>query len=63
MSPDAIDPRDEVFALDEAAAFVRLSPDTLQRSDCPRARVGRRVLFRRSQLLAYIAQREGRDAA
>lgn len=50
-----IDLRDEVFDLKEAAGFVKMSPDWLERSDVPRARMGRRILFMRSELLAYVA--------
>jgi predicted DNA-binding transcriptional regulator AlpA len=48
---------DEVFEFDEAAAFLKVSRSWLEHSDVPRARLGRRVVFLRSQLLAYVAAR------
>ncbi len=46
---------DEVYDVKEAAAFLRMSEDWLERSDVPRARMGRRILFLKSELLAYVA--------
>ena len=53
---------DEILELDEAAQFMRVSPSWLAASDVPRASLGRdgkrgRVLFLRSQLIAYVASR------
>jgi predicted DNA-binding transcriptional regulator AlpA len=48
---------DEVFEFDEAAEFLRVSKSWLEHSDVPRAKLGRRVVFLRSQLLAYVALR------
>lgn len=48
MTPD-------VMTLEEAAAYVRLHPQTLRRSTCPRSKIGGRLLFERAVLLAWIA--------
>lgn len=48
---------DEVFDIEEAAEFIRVSRSMLERSDVPRAKFGTRVLFLRSQLLAAVAVR------
>lgn len=56
-NPRALDLGDEVFDVDEAARFIRMSPDWLERSDVPRARLGRRIVFLKSELLAYVACR------
>lgn len=53
--PKQIHLDDQVFELKEAAAFIRMSPDWLERSDVPRSRMGRRILFLKSELLAYVA--------
>lgn len=53
MRPDLAD---EVFGLEEAAKFIRMSPEWLERSDIPRARLGRRIVFLKSQLLAYVTK-------
>jgi len=58
-----LDIRDEVFDLKTAAAFACVSSDWLSRSDCPRAHLGRRIVFRRSVLLAFIAARESHQLA
>ena len=52
--PTKLDMADEVFGLDEAAKFIRVSREWLERSDIPRARLGRRIVFLKSQLLAYV---------
>ena len=56
--PKELDVRDEIYELDEAATFIRMSPEWLARSDAPRSKLGRRILFRRSQLLAFVAAHE-----
>jgi len=48
---------DEIYELREAAAFIRMSADWLEKSDVPRARMGRRIVFLRSELLAYVNAR------
>jgi len=57
QAPQVIHLADEVWTLEEAAAFCRLSPDTLRRSDCPRARVNTRVVYLKSQCLLWIQLR------
>lgn len=52
-----VDLHDEVLEVKEAAAFIRMSEEWLERSDVPRAKLGRRVLFLRSELLAYVKAR------
>jgi hypothetical protein len=54
--PTKPDLADEVFGLEEAAKFIRMSPEWLERSDIPRARLGRRIVFLKSQLLAYVTK-------
>lgn len=58
MSMAEIDPRDEVFNLEQAAEFLRISPTALRQSDVPRSKFGTRVLFLRSKLLRYVADHE-----
>lgn len=48
---------DQVYDLKKAAEFICMSPDWLEGSDVPRARLGRRVVFLRSELLAYVTAR------
>jgi hypothetical protein len=57
------DIRDQVLDLKMAAAFLCVSPDWLARSDCPRAHLGRRIVFRRSVLLAFVTGRETHQLA
>lgn len=38
------------LTLDEAAAYLRMSPRWLEASDCPRIKLGRRVLWDRVEL-------------
>jgi hypothetical protein len=46
---------DEIFNMEDAAAFFgKASASWLQRSDIPRAKIGGRVVFLRSQLIAYV---------
>lgn len=44
----------EVLTLAEAAEFLRATPDWLQRSTCPRARIGGKVFWLRSVCLAWV---------
>lgn len=44
---------DDIMTVDEAARYLRVSVSWLWKSDVPRVRFGRRVLWLRSQLLAY----------
>jgi hypothetical protein len=53
----------EVMTLEEAAAFVRLHPQTLRRSTCPRSKIGGRLLFERAQLLAWVAAHRSHELA
>lgn len=43
-----------ILTLDEAAALVRVSPRWLQRSRCPRIRVGGFTRYDRVELLAWF---------
>lgn len=52
-----------VMALEEAADFVRLHPQTLRRSTCPRSKIGGRLLFERDVLLAWIAAHRSHNLA
>lgn len=47
----------EVMTIEEAADFMRMSVSWLQESDVPRATLGRRIVFLRSQCLLYIEKR------
>lgn len=48
-------PIDDVpMSLDEAAVFVDWSPNKLEMSNAPRAKIGNRVVFLRSQLILFI---------
>jgi hypothetical protein len=48
---------DEVLDFDGAVEFMKVSRSWLERSDVPRSKLGGRVVFLRSQLLAYVARR------
>lgn len=48
---------DQVLDVEGACAFLKVSESWLRRSDVPRAKLGGRVVFLRSQLLAYVARR------
>lgn len=52
-TPDARD----IMNADEAADFLRVSVSWLWRSDVPRVRLGRRVVFLRAALLLYAERR------
>ena len=65
MSADTllVDPRDEIFDLEEAAKFCRMSASNLERSDAPVAGMVRegatkgRKLYLRTQLLLWVLTR------
>lgn len=44
----------DVMDIEGAAAYLKVSRDWLHRSDIPRARLGRRIVFLRSELLTYV---------
>lgn len=48
----ATDP-DRLLTIAEAAAIIRIHPITLRKSDCPRMKIGARVLFERPAVLAW----------
>lgn len=50
--PDALAP---VMTLEEAAAALRLHPQTLRRSTCPRSKLGNKLRFERDVVLAWVA--------
>lgn len=54
-----MDANSELLDRREASAFLKISDRTLDRlSDLPRIKIGgRRVVFRRSDLLAYVDRR------
>lgn len=52
-----VDLNDEIYELAEASVVIKMSPKWLEQSDVPRARLGRRVVFLKSELLAYVAAR------
>lgn len=43
-----------ILTLEEAAALLKVTPDWLQRSTCPRARIGGKVLYVRDVCLAWV---------
>lgn len=43
-----------ILTVEEAAALLRVTPDWLQRSTCPRARIGGKVLYDRTVCLAWV---------
>ena len=43
-----------ILTLDEAAALLRVTPDWLQRSTCPRLRVGGKVRWDRDMCIAWF---------
>ncbi|MBX9857401.1 MAG: hypothetical protein K2Y26_17860 [Gemmatimonadaceae bacterium] len=47
-------PDSPILLLDEAAALLRVEPDWLQRSTCPRARIGGVVRYDRETCLAWM---------
>jgi hypothetical protein len=44
---------DPILTLTEAAQLLRMHPETLRRSQCPRIRNGRRITFDREIVLAW----------
>lgn len=55
---EPLDLNDEVLDMKEAADFLgNVSESWLRRSDVPRARIGTRVVFLKSQLILYAAVR------
>ena len=56
-SATPVDTHDEIMDLGEAAKFMRVSESWLRRSDVPRSKLGARVVFVRSQLVAYVSVR------
>ena len=52
-----------VFSLEEAAEFLRLHPQTLRRSTCPRSKIGNRLLFERDVMLAWVAAHRSHNLA
>lgn len=53
----------EIMALDEAAAFLRMHPQTLRRSQCPRSKLGGRIVFERDILLAWVRAHRSHNLA
>lgn len=47
----------------EAAQYIGMSPSWLARSDVPRVRLGRRVLYLRADLDAFLVQRRSHGSA
>jgi predicted DNA-binding transcriptional regulator AlpA len=53
----------EVMTLEEAAELVRMHPQTLRRSTCPRSKIGGRLRFLRSVVLEWIAAHQSHQLA
>ena len=51
------------LSLVEAAHYLSVSADWLARSDCPRVRLGRRIVFRVVDLDAFLKARSTHAAA
>lgn len=47
----------EFLNLPEAAAFLRVGREWLRSSDCPRVRLGRRIVFYRDDLVEFALNR------
>lgn len=47
----------DFMRLDEAAEYLRISPDFLRKSDCPRCRLGSIPIFYREDLRAFALAR------
>lgn len=43
-----------ILTLEEAAALLRTTPDWLQRSTCPRAKIGGKVFYVRDVCLQWV---------
>jgi hypothetical protein len=54
---------DDILDLAAAAAFVKLHPQTLRKSTCPRSKIGGRLLFERHILLAWVASHRSHELA
>jgi hypothetical protein len=54
---------DAIMTLDEAAAFCKLHPQTLRRSQCPRSKLGGRILFERAVILQWVAAHRSHELA
>lgn len=62
--PDHYDPAAEVFDLECAAWFCgAMSPESLRKSTCPRSKRCGRLLFERSQILAWLAATRSHNLA
>ncbi len=62
--PDGYDVNASVFDLECAAWFCgRMSPETLRKSTCPRSKRCGRLLFERTQILAWIASTRSHNLA
>jgi predicted DNA-binding transcriptional regulator AlpA len=53
----------EVLTLEEAGALVRMHPQTLRRSTCPRSKIGGRLRFLRSVVLQWVASHQSHALA
>lgn len=54
---------DDILDLPEAAAFVKLHPQTLRKSTCPRSKIGGKLLFERHILLEWVAAHRSHQLA
>lgn len=52
-----------ILTLDDAAALLRVTPDWLQRSTCPRAKIGGKVLYVRDRCLDWVTAHVTKAAA
>lgn len=52
-----------VMTLDEAADALRLHPQTLRRSTCPRSKIGNKLRFERDVVLAWLAAHRSHNLA
>lgn len=52
-----------ILTLEEAAELLRVRPQWLQRSDCPRLRIGGHVRYDREQVIQWARNHSTAEAA
>ncbi len=53
----------DVLTLDEAAELLRLHPQTVRRSTCPRSKIAGKLRFERAVVLAWVAAHRSHNLA
>jgi len=54
--------QETVLSRKEAAAFLGISKTTLDRAEIPRSKIRKRILYRQSVLIQWLAKNENREA-